>query len=221
MGTCRWCGKSGWFVSVNKQGLCSGCNTAITLEASQKVRIIQESKDIVMKSKKLDTKLSRLDLMLEVATDLLKYEDKGIEVIDPPPSEIIRMIQTDQQELVLAWAREQVDNILTKANLKPTPKTKINAGTKALEAVAEARQKLDGGHPDLENLEKKTKAFIHQTTLAGYLDAAQKAEFKGQKKKALDQYQEALYLLKTDDTDDALQADEIARIEVKIAELTQ
>jgi len=46
-----------------------------------------------------------------------------------------------------------------------------------------------------------------------YLEEAGKAEFKGNLKKALDQYQEALYFLKNDDVDDILQSKEIASIE--------
>ena len=55
--------------------------------------------------------------------------------------------------------------------------------------------------------------------MSGYVETAEKAEFKGNTKQALDQYLEALYFLKTDDVDDQLQAAEIARISRKIAEL--
>lgn len=52
------------------------------------------------------------------------------------------------------------------------------------------------------------------------LEAARKAEFKGQKKKALDQCQDALYFLYNDEIDDSLQAEKIVEIEAKISELS-
>ena len=59
----------------------------------------------------------------------------------------------------------------------------------------------------------------HQTQLNAYLDEAKKAEFKGQRKKALDRYYDALYFLKHDEIEDALQQEHLSAIEAKINEL--
>ena len=53
----------------------------------------------------------------------------------------------------------------------------------------------------------------------GYLEAARKAEFKGNVKKAIDQYQEALFFIRNDDIDDTQQRFEINEIETKLTEL--
>ena len=45
----------------------------------------------------------------------------------------------------------------------------------------------------LADLRKQVTDYIHDRTLGAHLDAARKAEFKGQLKKALDAYQEALF----------------------------
>jgi hypothetical protein len=55
--------------------------------------------------------------------------------------------------------------------------------------------------------------------MAAYMEKAEKAEFKGQQKKALEQYYEALYYLKHNEVDDVLKAEHIAGLEQKIRSL--
>lgn len=71
----------------------------------------------------------------------------------------------------------------------------------------------------LDEMEIKVRKFLHETQLNAFLEEARKAEFKGNKKKALDQYKEALYFLRNDEIDDSLQAGKIKEIEKKISEL--
>jgi cell division FtsZ-interacting protein ZapD len=73
----------------------------------------------------------------------------------------------------------------------------------------------------LDAIEQRARQLHHKTRLNTFVDAASKAEFKGQLKKALDQYQEALYFLRSDDIEDAQQTGEIEGIEAKIAEMTE
>jgi hypothetical protein len=54
----------------------------------------------------------------------------------------------------------------------------------------------------LNNLENRIKAYTHKIQIKSFLDEADKAEFIGNMKKALDQYQEGLYFLKKDNIDD-------------------
>ncbi len=68
--------------------------------------------------------------------------------------------------------------------------------------------------------EAKLRKVIQEIQLSSYLNDAKKAEFKGDKKKALDKYYEALYFLQHDEIDDALQTNEIEDIEAKIKELS-
>ena len=68
-------------------------------------------------------------------------------------------------------------------------------------------------------MEEKLRQEIHRVTLDGYLEAARKAEFKGNTKRAIDQYQEALYFIRNADIDDAQQQSSIREIEDKLEEL--
>ncbi len=68
-------------------------------------------------------------------------------------------------------------------------------------------------------MEKHLKDRIQATQLEAFLEAARKAEFKRQAKKALDSYYDALYFLKHDEIDDVHQAEHIRMIEEKILAL--
>ena len=70
-----------------------------------------------------------------------------------------------------------------------------------------------------ETIELELKSLIHKTKLDKFLEAAKKAEFKGNKKKAIDQYQEALYFIRNDDVPDDQQGQYIEKIESKLKEL--
>jgi hypothetical protein len=71
----------------------------------------------------------------------------------------------------------------------------------------------------LQPLEQEARAYMDKARLDNELEKAEKAEFKGQKKKALDAYLDALFLIRKDSIDDAKQQKEISQIELKIREL--
>lgn len=90
-----------------------------------------------------------------------------------------------------------------KASLAATPRTKERALATAVlkvEEVAEAAGASDGIEaPHVEQLHRE----ILRVMLDGFLEVARKAEFKGDTKKAVDPYLEALFFLRDDDVDDA------------------
>jgi hypothetical protein len=90
MAQCKWCDRSGWFMKVNQQGCCSNCAPAVRLEASQRLRVINESMALAQNGKTLTTRLSRADLVIEHASALSKYHDRGIQVLTVAPCAIIK-----------------------------------------------------------------------------------------------------------------------------------
>jgi hypothetical protein len=52
MGLCKYCGKSGFFLRVNRDGLCQACLPGIVLEVNQRARVISESFKLINNSKK-------------------------------------------------------------------------------------------------------------------------------------------------------------------------
>ena len=167
----------------------------------------------------MKTRLSRCDLLVEHAKALLEYERKGIPTVSPYPSQLLTEYTAMRDQIVLEGVTAEVEKALAKAEIASTPSTSINEANKALFKIREGKQELRD-QAKLNQLEVRVRHFSHEMQLNAHLEAARKAEFKGQKKKALDQYQEALYFLRNDEIDDSLQAGKIGEIEAKISELS-
>jgi hypothetical protein len=219
VGQCRYCGKHGFLLSVDEFGLCAGCRPGVALDITQRTRIVNESSKHVEESKNLSTRLSRCDLAiqhLEYIHDT--YELRGIMLVAPSAEEQIAKLVWARDECVVEDVQAKVEKAKRKADIATTATTRVNAYSPALLAIAEGKPEMRDSSR-LEPYEVEVKRAMHTAQLSGYVEAAEKAEFKGNAKKALDQYQEALYFLKTDDVDDELQAAELARISSKIADL--
>lgn len=213
MAQCKLCSRSGWLLSISQHHLCKTCEPYVQLDLQQRVRIIQDSLGIVKSSRNLDTKLSRIQVAIDHLRALQNYERRGIETILPPPSEAIRNYERKRQEEIAAHAKIVHEAALAKVGVATTSKSKITALSKGLLKLRELAQHSSSNvRPLAENLQEQ----IAKVTMSDYLEKARKAEFKGQNKKALEQYYEALYFLKHDDVDDRLQAEHIALLEQKI-----
>jgi hypothetical protein len=117
---------------------------------------------------------------------------------------------------------EQIDLTVKKAHEKAedslSPRSKMSAYKSALLKVREfANEHNIRSRIDIYEQELLTAAYRAEFEI--YLDLAHKAEFKGNTQKAIDQYQEALYLLKTDNIPDDEQVSVIYILEEKIKEL--
>jgi len=222
MAQCIWCERKGLFLSVDRNKLCRNCQATIYFDFQQRLRIIQDSQKIIEKSKNFKTRIGRIDTLLEHVQALKKYEDKNITTLEPKPSEVEKTFFKIRGELIFENIMEEIDNIINKAKLGLTPKTKMNEANKALIKINERRREIQEEDKInvIEEKYKEIKKFIHETKLNEFIEEAKKAEFKGQKPKAFDKYQEALYFLQTDEIDDSLQKEKIDELKAKISELT-
>lgn len=216
---CLLCEKKGVFLSISANGLCDSCNQVVVMDVLQKGRIIQDCIKLIAKSKKMDIRLARCDLLVEHAKSLLRYEQKGIPTINPWPSQLLSKYGDMHDTIILECVTADVEKILTKVKAATTPNTKINETTKALLKINEGKKELQNPST-LDVLETRVRCVSYEAQLEAYLEAARKAEFKGQKKKALDQYQEALYFLRNKVSNAEIQAEKIDEIEAKISRLS-
>jgi hypothetical protein len=190
----------------------------VKFDVQQRLKILNDSINIVNESKNLDTRLSRLDLLLEHANALYRYEQRGIPVVEPSPSAVLENFRGRKDQIILETLRTITEEAKKKSATVTAASSKVSSLTKALLKIREYTDKVDS-KKSLTVLEKSVTNMIQKIQLQGYLNQAEKAEFKGQNKKALDQYYEALYFLKHDDIDDSLQQGMISHIEDKIIEL--
>ena len=219
MARCKFCGRSGIFLSVNQYGLCNNCATSISYEINSTLRVIQESIELVKTSKNLETRLSRADVVMKLASEIVdKFESKGITVMDPPAKDLLRRYKEGRDDIIIDSLEEEYKKASTKSAVGTTAKTKTNPLSKVLIKVQDYKSQLVKKE-SLDELEQKINKDIHAIQLHFLLDDAKKAEFKGNKKKALDKYLEALYFVKTDKIEDIKQQDVILNVENKIKEM--
>lgn len=220
MAQCKWCERKGLFLRVDKNGLCKNCLPIILPDIQRRVQLINDSMSVIEHSRKFDTKLSRMELIISLAEELQEYEEKGIPSLTPHPSALLIQMQEEKNNLIMEEIEILIEQVNDKISVINNQTTKINHLSKTLIKIKEYQKHLSDPRR-IDSYVKEILDRIHNLQLTNYLDLAKKAEFKKQYKKALDQYYEALYFLKNDDIDDSLQMNHIHFIEYKIAELNE
>ncbi len=218
MASCKWCKKSGVFVKVDYRGLCKSCSAEVSFELQQRARVIDSSLKIVNDGKVFKTRWERCELVLEHARQLQRYEQMDISVSEPSPSTVISNLEEVQEEILTEQIELILKDSISKAKLAKTDSSitsAINMGITKLEKLSDIVGDEDSVFQAMDTLNEQSKKILYSS----FIEKAKKFEFKEQYSKALDQYYEALYVLKTDDVNDAKQVAEIEELEQKIQEL--
>lgn len=221
MSQCKICNKSGFFLSADKNGVCSQCGFPFYSQVKRSFEIIKESEKLINESKNYSTRLSRCDLIRKILMEFYAHEKKGISFSKLLKLNIVQTLQEAEEmrcRIIDDAIMSSYEDIIAKVNVASSPKIKINACNNGILKLRELAKDV-GYHPEIQRIAGELKKQAHILGYKSFIDAAQKAEFKDNLKKALDQYQEALYFLKTDEIDDSKQQDTIASLEVKIDEL--
>lgn len=124
-------------------------------------------------------------------------------------------------KIVTDALEKELENLKKRALTLKTKAGRINNVDKAMLLLQRAEEDPNVAYPPdvLARWRGFFTAFTHQMELYELLLKADKAEFKGEWKKALSAYQDVLYFLKRDHIPDDEQEDQIAAIEKKIAEM--
>jgi hypothetical protein len=100
MGQCKYCGKKGFFLAVDKDGLCRNCAPALLMEVQQSIRVIKESEGIINRSKSIDTRISRCDTILVHLKRLIEIGQKGIPTLNIPPSKLFQQVTNERNKIL-------------------------------------------------------------------------------------------------------------------------
>jgi len=221
MPQCKWCGKKGIFLTLDKYGLCDTCHHTVIFNITQIVNLINSSIDVMQKSKNLDTKLSRLELIEQKYRELLNYEKAGIVPSNKRPSEVLKEIPKIRDETIIEYFKEKSKEINTKVEAEISPNQKTNLLNKFYSEFLEYKHliTLESNKLEAERFEQILKALISKYEYENLLEKAKKAEFKGQKKVALNAYYDVLYYLRNNHISDTLELDKIEFVKSKILEL--
>jgi hypothetical protein len=188
--TCKFCGKTG---PTNEKGLCNKCSISVEKDVRNRLRIMNDCTNLIDNSNNIKTIVSRYDLLLEQAQSLKIYESKGINLI-PNPSQLLKKWTSLHDQIILERITSAVEEQFKKSETAVTPQKSLNAALKSLEVFLESKE-LVGDDLDLGKLENRARVYIIKKQLDIFREKANKAEFLGKNKKALEQHQEALYFL--------------------------
>ena len=219
MAKCKFCLKGGFFQSVDNNGLCDKCAYPVISDIQQRARISEDCIKLTEEGKTFGTRTSRHQLLIEHLDHLLVYELKGIPTISPRPSELLNKFGKYRGQIVSEEINAIADKAKKQAELTASVASKFNVLAKSLLKV----QEILDSEGEIENNNEtaiELRSLMHKAKIEGYTTEARKAEFKGNAKKALDQYQEALFYIENDEIDDELQSEEKMGIKLKISELS-
>ena len=117
MAQCKFCDNKGFFLSVDKDGLCKDCAPALSLQVQQSARVIKESNDIINSSKNTATRISRYDTILLYLKDLVELEQKGIPTLNISPSKLLQAFTDERDKILLEGTKYEVEELLTRPEL--------------------------------------------------------------------------------------------------------
>ena len=122
MARCKYCDKGGFFSFVSSDGLCKKCAPQIEKRVRRYAQIMEESWDIIEKSKSLKTKLGRYNTILQQCCHLQHYEDLDIKTINPSPDEIFKDTEKERDECLKDFIRNEMIKDVRKLSHKPDDK---------------------------------------------------------------------------------------------------
>lgn len=162
--------------------------------------------------------MSRIEVIIENLKVLEnEYISKGVLV----PIDLQKQynnIENARIDVLKEESERKVEEFLDKAHLAKTLASKINNANKALLFLKELNENY--GYVD-KDLSLQVIKYIHQSEFDDLILKAEKEEFKGNIKKAIDKYKDVLFFLRKDEIDDNLQGKEIKDIELKLELLTK
>jgi len=136
---CKWCGRKGIFLSINKSGLCKTCQPIVKAKVYRYGRMIRYSKNIVNNSNEVDERVKHCRYIVNIAQEIVKYEKKGIPTFTPLPSELIRDYTIKHDKIIMESMPEKVKESLTVAEFALTSLNSLNVVSKALKNIRDAR----------------------------------------------------------------------------------
>lgn len=136
MAKCNYCERSGFFLTVDRNGLCTGCAPAVINSINNRARVLIESQKIMNTSRNAETRLSRARVAIDCCRTLADYARKGIPTVTPDPRDLAR----DFEDSIRSIVAEYILELRHEANLKAATAS-TEAGKTA--GYRKAIQKLD------------------------------------------------------------------------------
>ncbi|WP_185805081.1 hypothetical protein [Pontivivens nitratireducens] len=218
MAKCIYCKKGGWFQQVSSIGFCDACEYEHKPRLADSIRILLSSQEIIDRSKKADTKLSRISDARRHCLILKDFETKGISTITPAPSETLKQIDRVEREVIQSEISDAIFVANQKAEDGNTDAAKLGGFNKGIDRLTKL---MDYGEDVSETERAISRLRSGRDSLRAEL-LRRKAETwvaKGKHAKAVDVLIEAIMALRHDSTPDREQASILNALQDRIVEL--
>jgi tetratricopeptide (TPR) repeat protein len=100
MGKCKYCGRNGFFLFVDEDGLCKKCAPLLKWEVDRRVRIIKESDAIIKRSKNTSTICSRYNTILANLNRFIELEQKGLTPINDSAKKLFQEVSEERNSFL-------------------------------------------------------------------------------------------------------------------------
>ena len=154
-----------WEKSVKKRQEAERKDFALKI-AQRHIQIIEESKNIINKSKKLDTIIHRFDVILENAAKLksLAEEYRYPDITSPSPEKTEEFYISEKDRFIKDFILEEIDKNIHKAKAVTRKSTKISILDKSIIFICDGKDAINNKDniEELSEKENEIKILITQ-----------------------------------------------------------
>ena len=212
MRTCKWCGKTGWLLKISKDGLCQKCDPEVQARITHTSRVLNENLVMMRHAKDVETQLSKGQHAIKQLLEIIPYYEKGLVSLKPSPQEMVARIHHEERRIVGRHIETKYKAALLRARQVSDNDLREQYLNEVLGEITRYSPQL--GKAITMRWEKK----IASDKAALLIEKEQEGIAKGSRL-AIDQYIEALDMMRTDDMGDPENQHRIAKIKKRIRDL--
>ena len=213
MRTCKWCGKSGWLLSLSKDGLCQKCESEVRMRVVHTTRMLNECLMLMRRAGEVDARIAKGQQAIGQLQELLPYYEKGLVELKPSPQEWVARIFHAERTIVNNHIQRMIDDVKTNEQKSSSKESRVQVLNNVLDTVERYKSQL--GAAKTTEWKKRIEGYMGKIILK----KAESDVEHGRRERAIDQYLEALDILRADDTGDPEQTNRIEKIKSRIKEL--
>lgn len=220
MATCSYCARSGLFLGVSQRRLCNTCEERVSAYEQVIFSSIRGHQAQMDSARAPAQAFMLAGAIRQTAAPLLELQTRGIALSgDYDLQHFVDNCQDQAESVATNILIDRLSAARLKASVAVTHKARVKEYSKVLLDIETARPSFRN-RASLDRIKAEASEELNAAQLEELLEKAHKAEFKGQRAKALDAYRDALYFLQHDDIDDAQQRNWIELVEKKISEFS-
>ena len=214
MRKCKWCGTSGWLLKISGEGLCQKCEADVKMRVHQVTRVLNENLNLMRRARELDTRLAKGHDAIRQLQELIPYYQGGLVKLQPSPQELVARIYMTQRKITNQHIDQLFKAALMQAQKAPTDVAKGQYLTEVVETIEKYKAEL--GKTNEIRWRKRLEQDREKLLVQGN---KQKDQGKTRRAKAINQYIEALDMLRADDNGDPENKHRIEQIKKRIRDL--